>query len=188
VTVAARPPVAPLFQWCLKCPGPCRRRTPRVLARLDRASRFDAALVFRNSFRSALLPGDGYSRTVGVRAIVETALDARHPASIGMHQARYYQQLTESLGFPASPLVSTRRWFRPTRGGSTSLQDAGWNGRLRCWPLRRAPRAAGQAMAGPLVRRVASVLARDGSSGHRQAPRTRRRTDLAESLGTGIHP
>ena len=194
VAVAAHPSVAALFSMV---PGVSEVIAERGALWRDastRAEGFDAALVLRNSFRSALLPW-----RMGIRERWGYAGDCRTPLLTraisrpsGVHQARYYQQLTESLRFPPGPLVSTVSVGSEQRASAARvLQDAGWNGTTRL--LAFAPGAAyGGANRWPAhsFAEVASALASDGlvpvivgSAADAAAGR-----DLAESLGAGVAP
>ena len=193
IVVAARPSVAALFSMVpgvsQVIAGELRGASWRAASK--DASGFDAALVLRNSFHSALLPW-----RMGIRERWGYAGDGRSPLLTraisrpsGVHQARYYQQLTEALGFPPGPLVSAVHVGGDQRAAATRvLQDAGWNGTTPL--LAVAPGAAyGGAKRWPArsFAAVASALARDGatpvivgSAADGAAGR-----DLADSLGTG---
>jgi len=193
VAVAARPSVAGLFSMV--------SGVSEVLAVEERtafwrdssigASGFDAALVLRNSFRSALLPWrmgirERWGYVGDCRAMLLTRAISR-PS--GVHQARYYQRLTESLGFPGGPLVSAVDVGSEQRdAASRVLQAAGWNGATPF--VAFAPGAAyGGAKRWPArsFAAVASALVRDGSipvivGSAADASAAR---DLTESLGAG---
>lgn len=137
ISVAARPSIAPLFALV---PGigdvvvvDRRGAGWREGVRLLREGSFDAALLLPNSLQSALtawragIPERWGYRAQGRAALLTRAV--RAPAARA-HQARYYQHLTESLGFAPGPLEP--RLDAPAdarRAAAALLSSAGWNGR-----------------------------------------------------------
>ena len=129
ITVAARPPVAPLFQL-----------VPEVNAIVDveqlsgeggARGDFDTALLLPNSFRSALLvkraaiPDRWGYRTQWRAALLTRAITPTR----GLHQAEYYQHLVHALGVPngsIEPRVAVTETVRER--GRQLLGEIGWNG------------------------------------------------------------
>ena len=148
ISVAARTSIAPLFALV---PGigdvvvvGRRGAEWREGVRLLREGSFDAALLLPNSLQSALtawragIPERWGYRAQGRAALLTRAV--RAPAARG-HQARYYQHLTESLGFAPGPLEP--RLEPPAdarRAAAVLLSSAGWNGQSSLVAL--APGAA----------------------------------------------
>ena len=127
IAIAARPSIAPLFSLTrglddvIVLPG-----GPVSL------ERFETAILFPNSFHSALLAaragvGERWGYRTDWRGLLLTrAIDRPAP----MHQIDYYQRLTTALGFPAGS--STPRIDVPDEvraAGRRALLDAGWDGR-----------------------------------------------------------
>jgi heptosyltransferase-2 len=171
VAVAARPAIAPLFALV---PGigdvvVVPRRGPGRGAGVQRLrdASFGVALLLPNSLQSALTAWRaGIAERWGYRAHGRALLLTRpvsRPATPG-HQARYYQGLTEALGFPPGPLEP--RLETPTearRAAADLLVSAGWDGRSALAAL--APGAAyGSAKRWPpsSFAAVATGLAEDG--------------------------
>jgi heptosyltransferase II len=137
VAVAARRSVAPLFSLVPSVEETIviERHSAIDMLRLGaglRTGGFDTALLLPNSFASALtatlagIPNRWGYRTDGRGFLLTRAID-RPRASL--HQARYYQHLTETLGCPPGPLepridVSHER----RQAGARLLRGAGWDG------------------------------------------------------------
>jgi heptosyltransferase-2 len=170
VDVAARPSVAPLFTLVdgIRDVVVLRHRHPVTgdfSADLTRRQ-YDAAFLLPNSFQTALTAWRaGIGRRWGYRADLRTPLltsAIRKPGVV--HQAAYYQHLTQSLGFSGGPLVP--RIDVPAdlrRQGSALLTASGWDGRTPIVAL--APGAAyGGAKRWPAASfaGVADGLAADG--------------------------
>jgi lipopolysaccharide heptosyltransferase II len=130
ITIAARPGIAPLFRLVpgvdvLTLGG--GRRDGDTLPR----SRFDAAILLPNSFRSALLVSRarvperwGY-RTDWRGRLLTRAVDPPR----GVHQIEYYRRLVSALGFPngaAEPRLDVPADARAAAGAQ--LRAAGWDG------------------------------------------------------------
>jgi heptosyltransferase-2 len=136
VTVAARPPVAPLFELVpgvsaivtVDPPGPAWRDGKGPL----RDGRFGAALLLPNSFHAAFV-----ARRCGIPERWGYATDFRRllltraiAPPCGLHQAAFYQHLTRALGFGAGPLVPVIDLPADRRSrGEALLRESGWNGR-----------------------------------------------------------
>jgi len=127
IAVAARPSIAPLFSLTRGLDDVI------VLPRGGPVSleRFETAILFPNSFHSALLAARGGVRERwGFRAdwrglLLTRAID-RPPA---MHQIDYYQRLTTALGFPAGPATPRIDVSDDVRAaGRRALLAAGWDG------------------------------------------------------------
>jgi heptosyltransferase II len=130
VAVAARRSVAELFRLVpivddVVVLGSDARWWRRSAFRADAAAlaRFDAALLFPNSFQAAWMV-----KTAGIRERWGYASDARTrlltraiPRTKGGHQAEYYQRLTTALGFPAGPLVPCIDVAEPLRSEAHDL-------------------------------------------------------------------
>lgn len=172
VAVAGRRSVAPLFSLIpFVSETIVIERTSaidilRIAAGL-RAGGFHAALLLPNSFASALtattarIPNRWGYRTDGRGVLLTRAID-RPRASL--HQARYYQSLTESLGFRPGPLEPHIEVSQERRdAGARLLGEAGWDGSAPLVAL--APGAAyGSAKRWPLdsYARLARRLRTDG--------------------------
>jgi heptosyltransferase-2 len=171
VDIAARPSIAPLFSLMpgigdvlvLDRPGNGHAGAPVSLP--DRS--FDAALLLPNSFQAALTAWRaGIPERWGYRAQGRTPLLTRAIAkpAARVHQARYYQRLTESLGFASGapePRLDAPADIR--RAGLELLASAGWDGRSPLVAL--APGAAqGTAKRWPAASfsALAQSLGRDG--------------------------
>jgi lipopolysaccharide heptosyltransferase II len=128
IAIAVRPSIAPLFSLT--------RGLDEVVV-LPRGGpvsleRFETAILFPNSFHSALLAARaGVRERWGYRTdwrglLLTRGIDRPTP----MHQIDYYQRLTTALGFPAGP--STPRIDIPDdvrASGRSALMAAGWDGR-----------------------------------------------------------
>lgn len=137
IAVAARPAIAPLFALL---PGvdeilvvDRRGAGWREGVRRLREASFGVALLLPNSLQSALtawragIPERWGYRLQGRGWLLTRPVSA--PAA-GVHQALYYQRLTEALGFAPGPLKP--RLEAPVearRAGGDLLASAGWNGR-----------------------------------------------------------
>jgi len=127
MAIAARPSVAPLFSLTRGLADII------VLPREGPVSleRFETAILFPNSFHSALLAmragvRERWGYRTDWRGLLLTRAIARPPS---MHQIDYYQRLTTALGFPAGP--STPRIDIPDdvrAAGRRALLAAGWDG------------------------------------------------------------
>src|SRR5215831_1220291 len=128
IAVAARPAIAPLYSLTRGLDDVIMvpRGGPVSL------ERFEAAILFPNSFHSALRAmRAGVRERWGYRTdwrgfLLTRGIDRPPP----MHQIDYYQHLTMSLGFPAGP--STPRIDIPDdvrAAGRGALLAAGWDGR-----------------------------------------------------------
>src|SRR2546423_12407871 len=101
ITVAARPSVAALFSLV-------REVNEAITLQQDAPplAGYDTALLFPNSFQSALMVAragvpERWGYRTDWRALLLTRAVPR-PAP-GMHQVAYYQQLVRELGFPNGP-------------------------------------------------------------------------------------
>jgi heptosyltransferase-2 len=125
LTVAARSAVAPLFEM-----------VPGVGAvvpseSLPAGAQYEAALLLTNSFHSALTVWRaGIPERWGYRRDLRGPLLTRAVAPpIGVHQAAYYQQLVQALGFasgPLEPAVSLTPAI--SLGAKQLLAKHGWDG------------------------------------------------------------
>jgi lipopolysaccharide heptosyltransferase II len=128
--------------------------------------KYDAAVLFPNSFAAALLarrariPGRwGYSRDFRARLLTQAVAPPKAP----LHHAEYYLTLVTALGAPASPPVASLRVEQALRDRAAALlTDEGWHGE----PIVSfAPGAAfGPAKRWP-TDRVAAVAAVVGARG-----------------------
>jgi heptosyltransferase-2 len=152
ITVAARPPVAPLFTLVPEVNDTIvlERRASigdvgswrgigAELANRD----FDSALLLPNSIHSALVASRaGIPERWGYRTALRGRLLTRAvPRGSGMHQVEYYQQLVRALGFAngsAEPRVQVPHDARVA--GERLLAEAGWDGKTPLVAL--APGAA----------------------------------------------
>ncbi len=102
LTVAARSVVAPLFGMV---PGVAAV----VPTELTAQAPYDAALLLTNSFHSAMsVWRAGIPERWGYRRECRGPLLTRAVAPpIGVHQAQYFQQLVDALGFASGPLEPT---------------------------------------------------------------------------------
>ncbi len=103
LTVAARSAVAPLFGMV---PGVAAVVPAETLSA---QAPYDAVLLLTNSFHSAMsVWRAGIPERWGYRRDLRGPLLTRAVAPpIGVHQAQYYQQLVEALGFSSGPLEPT---------------------------------------------------------------------------------
>jgi heptosyltransferase II len=142
LAVAARPPVAPLFDAVPGIDGvqvlPLTgglRGVPGLAraAALLRASRYDAALLLPNSFASGWLvhragiPSRwGYGGNLRDRLLTRAVPRTRDPR---LHQSEYYQRLTGALGFARGPRQAMLRIAEASRHrASVLLRESGWHG------------------------------------------------------------
>ena len=141
LAVAARPSVAPIFELApgvdavvtLTWKG---RVLDRAGLRADAAALrdggFDAAVLLPNSMASAwLVRAAGVPERWGYAADFRSSLLTRAvPKPRGSrHQARYYQQLTETLGAPAGPLEAVlTAGERDVAEARALLAARGWSG------------------------------------------------------------
>jgi len=161
ITIAARPPVAPLFALVDGVDACMALHSDAVL------TGFDTAILLPNAFRSALMvwraaiPERWGYRADG-RALLLTRSIPRPKTSV--HQVEYYQRLVAALGYangPADPRVRVNEIAR--QQGAALLASAGWDGRTPLVAL--APGAAyGGAKRWPpeYFAELAGDLARDG--------------------------
>jgi heptosyltransferase-2 len=121
IAIAARRPIAPLFQIVAEVNGVID------VERLDGG--FDAALLLPNSFRSALLVARaGIRERWGYRTQWRAPLLTRAiEPTRGVHQAEYYQHLVHALGIPNGPMEPRLEVPRSLREiGARLLAGAGW--------------------------------------------------------------
>lgn len=121
IMVAARRPIAPLFQIVAEVSGVID------VERVDRG--FDAALLLPNSFRSALLVANaGVAERWGYRTQWRAPLLTRAiEPTRGLHQAEYYQHLVHALGIPNGPIEPRLEVPQSVREiGAQLLAGAGW--------------------------------------------------------------
>lgn len=138
VAVAARPSVAPLFEYVpgidevvtLKADGIGRRAFRAGDVRALRDGRFDAAVLLPNSFRAAWVARRaGIAERWGYRTDFRRLLltrSVRRPLR-KMHFGAYYQHLAEALGMATGPL--TPRIVVPRAGveaAARMLTESGW--------------------------------------------------------------
>jgi heptosyltransferase-2 len=175
ITVAARPSVAPLFALvpgvgdvvALDSPRGVRAVAAwRDLGRELRGRGFDAAILFPNSYRSALAAARaGIPERWGYRTDWRGHLLTQAvPPSTGLHQVDYYRALVRALGFPDGPSDPVLQVDDETRARAGALlAEAGWDGRAPLVAI--APGAAyGPAKRWPAASfgELASALAGDG--------------------------
>ncbi len=170
IDVAARPSVAPLFTLVERIGEIVVLRHRGTLTRdfaIDLRDRsYDAALLLPNSFPTALTAWRaGIRERWGYRTAWRGPLLTRAiPTPRGVHQAAYYQHLTQTLGFargPLEPCLEVPESHR--RSGAEILVAAGWDRRTPLVAL--APGAAyGGAKRWPAgsFRALAEALAREG--------------------------
>lgn len=170
ITVAARAGVAPLFTMV---PGvdavvtlDARGRGWRDESAALRAQSFDVALLFPNSFHSALI-----AARAGIRARWGYAGQYRRPLLTrdvarprDLHQAAFYQHLTQALGFAAGALEPrlevTAAALENARG---TLRASGWDGRAPLVALAAgAAYGAAKRWPGASFAAAARTLAGDG--------------------------
>jgi heptosyltransferase-2 len=108
-----------------------------------RQHRYDVAVLFPNSFRSAWVARQaGISERWGYRSDLRRPLLTRAIAKPdSLHQVEYYQSLVRGLGFPTGP-TEPRLEVPPDRraAGEKVLRARGWDGRAPLVAL--APGAA----------------------------------------------
>jgi heptosyltransferase-2 len=153
LTVAARKAVAPLFGMVPGIHSVVSSET------LSRETAYDAALLLTNSFRSAWsVWRAGIPERWGYRRDVRGPLLTRAVTPPGgVHQARYYQELTRALGFAAGPLepilsvppalVARARELLGTRGwdgasGLVAMAPGAAYGSAKRWPAASFAEAA----------------------------------------------
>jgi heptosyltransferase-2 len=141
IAVAAQSRVAPLFELVpdvdtvVRLEGGAPRRADRV---------FDLAILFPNSFRSALIAfRAGIGERWGYRTDWRSPLLTRavKRAAAGLHQIDVYQHLVRALGF-ANGRTEPRIDVSPSRRSAARclLEQAGWDGEMPLVAL--APGAA----------------------------------------------
>ncbi len=175
ITVAARPPVAPLFTLVPDVDDTIvlERRASigdvgswRTIGAEVADRDFDTALLLPNSIHSALVASRaGIPERWGYRSAFRGRLLTRAVArESGMHQVEYYRQLVRALGFengPAEPRIQVPDEARAA--GDRLLAGAGWDGKTPLVAL--APGAAyGGAKRWPAesFAELAASLAADG--------------------------
>src|SRR5258706_3457268 len=175
ITVAARPPVAPLFTLVPDVDDTIvlERRASigdvgswRTIGAEVADRDFDTALLLPNSIHSALVASRaGIPERWGYRSAFRGRLLTRAVARrSGMHQVEYYRQLVRALGFengPAEPRIQVPDEARAA--GDRLLAGAGWDGKTPLVAL--APGAAyGGAKRWPAesFAELAASLAADG--------------------------
>ncbi len=129
IVVAARPSVAPLFALIADVDEVVvlPPRGPQPIAGAD------VALLFPNSFRSALIAAragvrERWGYRTDWRALLLTRAVGRAPA--GTHQVDSYRHLVHALGFPnGSPVPALDPNPECRAAGADALARAGWNGR-----------------------------------------------------------
>jgi lipopolysaccharide heptosyltransferase II len=130
IAVAARPAVAPLFALVPYVADLVDLSDTRTGGLENRG--FDTALLFPNSFRSALVASragipERWGYRTQWRGFLLTRAIARAPR--GVHQVEYYQHLVRALGFesgPAEPRLDVPEAVRSA--AAERLARAGWNG------------------------------------------------------------
>ena len=131
VTVAARPPVAPLFALLPDPPDILTITRGRDAARQIRTGAFDVGLLLPNSFGAAwTLWRAGVPERWGYATDLRRPLLTRAvPVPSSCHQVRYYQHLTTALGcqpgVPEPRLVATDA---ARAEAAVLLRTAGWQG------------------------------------------------------------
>jgi heptosyltransferase-2 len=170
IDVAARPAVAPLFTLVAGIGRVVvlshRSTVTRDFAADLQGDGYDAALLLPNSFQSALTAWRaGIPARWGYRTDLRSPLLTNAVTRPGVvHQAAYYQHLTQSLGFergPLEPRIEVGDDLR--RAGADLLKESGWDPSLPLVAL--APGAAyGSAKRWPAASfaAVADGLAGDG--------------------------
>jgi len=175
VAVAARGPVAPLFQLVPEITETIVLNRPASVARVGSWTSIGAELAGRGFDAALLLPNSIHAALVAVRAGIPERwgygdgvrsrwLTRSVPRIARVHQVDDYRHLTAALGFPNGPREP--RIAAPAAACAAAdllLADAGWNGRSALVAL--APGAAyGGAKRWPPERfaALASALARDG--------------------------
>ncbi len=170
LVIAARPPVAPLFTMV---PGvdeivelDVRRSLVLDVEAIGRVCA-DAAVLFPNSFRTAILVHRaGVQERWGYRTSFRGALlTFAPPAPSEVHQAAYYQHLTTAIGAPAGPLFARLDVGDGNRRAAHALlTKVGWDGERPLVGL--APGAAyGTAKRWPpsAYAELATAISRDGA-------------------------
>ena len=131
--VVARPSVAPLFGLT---PGPgavIEAVDRRHLADSLQRQAYDVAILFPNSFASALAAERaGILERWGYRGQWRAPLLTRAvPPPRSVHQSEFYQHLVRALGFPSGPCDPTLVLADDRRqAGRELLERSGWDGRI----------------------------------------------------------
>ncbi|MEW6321714.1 MAG: lipopolysaccharide heptosyltransferase II [Acidobacteriota bacterium] len=138
VTVAARAPLAPLFQLVPGVDDTMALAARRGAARWSgwwtdsdrlRQGRFDIAVLLPNSFESALSAWRaGVPRRIGFATDLRGPLltDALETPASSPHQAAYYQALPAGLGLATGPMAATLEVGEGARARAHALlADAG---------------------------------------------------------------
>jgi heptosyltransferase-2 len=152
ITVAARPPVAPLFRLAPQVNDVVVLERKASIGRVSSwrdlgvelsGGRFDTALLLPNSMHAALIASRaGIPERWGYRTSFRSRLLTRaiHPPS-GLHQVEYYQQLVHGLGFSNGPIEPRLPVPADVRAAAAALLTAaGWDGRTKLAAI--APGAA----------------------------------------------
>ncbi len=152
ITVAARPPVAPLFRLAPPVNDVVVLERKASIGRVSSwrdlgvelsGGGFDTALLLPNSMHAALLASRaGIPERWGYRTSFRSRLLTRaiHPPS-GLHQVEYYQQLVHGLGFSNGPIEPRLPVPSDVRdAAAATLTSAGWDGRAKLAAI--APGAA----------------------------------------------
>ncbi len=134
MTVAARPPVAPLFSLVRDVDETIvlRRDRPAEYAASERRQGgFDLALVLPNSFHAALLARRAGARERwGYRGDWRRALLTRSaPRPHGVHQVVFYQKLVAAFGIANGASIPSIELKPATlASGEQRLREAAWDG------------------------------------------------------------
>ncbi len=175
ITVAARPPIAPLFALVPGVDGVIALDAPRGvravagwrdIGRELKHGGFDTAILFPNSYRAALVAARaGVAERWGYRTDWRGHLLTRAVAApSGVHQVDYYRHLVEALGFANGSADPVLRVDAAVRARAAELlAEGGWDGRAPLVAL--APGAAyGGAKRWPpaYFGELATALAGDG--------------------------
>ncbi|MBS1816566.1 MAG: lipopolysaccharide heptosyltransferase II [Acidobacteria bacterium] len=166
IDVAARPSIAPLIPLIPTVNAAVPLSSRDAGADIIRAGRYDIALLLPNSFASAwMVYRAGVPERWGYRNEFRAMLLTRAVVPpTRVHQASYYQQLTEALGFVAGPLEPRLEVPGDLRTiGEERLSAAGWDAGTPLVAV--APGAAfGGAKRWPADRFAATIdaLAKDG--------------------------
>lgn len=129
LAVAAAPSIAPLFreQTSARADGVIVVDGPREIETLREAA-FDAALLFPNSFRSALHArragiAQRWGYAAGFRAPLLTRRVRRPRAKV--HQTAYYAELVRGLGMTVADTPPCVRVTAPTASRAAALLESG---------------------------------------------------------------
>jgi heptosyltransferase-2 len=212
VDVAARPSVAPLFTMV---PGVNRVLSigrGRSGVEPLREGRYDAALLFPNSFSAARLAWSvGIPERWGYRSDFRSLLLTKGvSAPSRVHQSEYYRHLVRALGFGGDTFIEPRLELSAEQhaAGATLLTGDGWDGRTPLVAVapgaafggaKRWPAASFGALIDGLaqdgIRAVLIGTASDGAAAQQVLPAARTtsplnlvgRTDLPTLAGVLVH-